>query len=187
MAATAARPSWLGKSVPRNEDFRFLTGTGQYVDDLRMPGMLEAAILRSPYAHALIKRIDYSRALEIPGVHGVITAEDVVPLIEPARASTYPAGGEWYYIATDRVRYVGDIVAIVAAEDRYIAEDALDAIDVEYEELPVVSDPERAADADQPVLHPEALGGNEVLNEVYEYGDVDAAFAEADVVVGERL
>jgi len=187
MTAAAPRRSWLGQSVLRNEDSRFLTGRAQYVDDIRMPGLLEAAMLRSPYAHALIKRIDYSRALEIPGVHGVITGADVVPLIEPARATTYPAGGEWYYIATDRVRYVGDIVAIVAAEDRYIAEDALDAIDVEYEALPVVSDPERAADADQPVLHPEAPGGNEVLNEVYEYGDVDAAFAEADVVVSERL
>ncbi len=187
MTASPPRRSWLGQSVLRNEDSRFLTGRAQYVDDIRMPGLLEAAMLRSPYAHALIKHIDYSRALEIPGVHGVITGADVVPLIEPARATTYPAGGEWYYIATDRVRYVGDIVAIVAAEDRYIAEDALDAIDVEYEPLPVVSDPERAADADQPVLHPEAAGGNEVLNEVYEYGDVDAAFAEAEVVVGERL
>jgi len=187
MTDSAPRRSWLGQPVLRNEDSRFLTGRAQYVDDIRMPGLLEAAILRSPYAHALIKSIDYSRALEIPGVHGVITGADVVPLIEPARPSTYPAGGEWYYIATDRVRYVGDIVAIVAAEDRYIAEDALEAIDVEYEELPVVFDPERAADPDQPVLHPEAPGGNEVLNEVYEYGDVDAAFAEADVVVSERL
>ena len=187
MKASAPRRSWLGQSVLRNEDARFLTGRAQYVDDIRLPGLLEAAMLRSPYAHALIKRIDYSRALEIPGVHGVITGADVVPLIEPARASTYPAGGEWYYIATDRVRYVGDIVAIVAAEDRYIAEDGLEAIDVEYEELPVVSDPEHAADPDQPVLHPEAPGGNEVLNEVYEYGDVDAAFAAADVVVRERL
>jgi 2-furoyl-CoA dehydrogenase large subunit len=152
-----------------------------------LPGLLEAAILRSPYAHALIKRIDYSRALEILGVHGVITGADVVPLIEPARASTYPAGGEWYYIATDRVRYVGDIVAIVAAVDRYIAEDALEAIEVEYEPLPVVSDPEHAADPDQPILHPETPGGNEVLNEVHDYGDVDAAFAEADVVVSERF
>ncbi|MPZ13696.1 MAG: hypothetical protein GEU73_04620 [Chloroflexi bacterium] len=130
-------------------------------------GMLEAAMLRSPFAHALITRIDYSRALEIPGAHGVIKGADVAALIVPARASTYPAGGESYYIATDRVRFVGDILA---AEDRYIAEDALDAIDVEYEELPVVSDPARAADADQPVLHPETEDGNEVFSRVYDFG-----------------
>lgn len=75
----------------------------------------------------------------------------------------------------------------MAAEDRYLAEDALSTIDVEYEELPVVFDPERAADADQPVLHPEAPGGNEVLSKVFDFGDVDAAFSEADVVVGDRL
>jgi len=186
MAANTPR-SWLGRPVPRNEDFRFLTGRGQYVDDLKVPGMLEAAMLRSPCAHAVIKRIDYSRALELPGVYGVITGEDVVPLIEPARATTYPAGGEWYYIATDRVRHVGEIVAIVAAEDRYIAEDALELIDVEYELLPVVSDPEHAADPDQPILHPESPGTNEVLNETYDFGDIEGAFATADVVVSEKL
>jgi len=183
----ARRPSWLGRSVPRNEDPRFLTGRAQYVDDITLPGMLEAAMLRSPYAHALIKHINYSRALEIPGVHGVITGAEVEPQIEPGRGSTYPSGGDWYYIATDRVRFAGDIVAIVAAENRYIAEDALEAIDVEYEELPVVFDPEHAADPDQPVLHPGAPGGNEVLNRVWDFGDVDVAFAEADVVVRERL
>lgn len=186
-APPTSRRSWLGQSVLRNEDARFLTGHGQYVDDLRIPGMLEAAMLRSPYAHALIKRIDYSRALDIPGVHGVITGADVMEHIEPATAWTYPAGGSWYYMATDRVRFAGEIVAIVAAEDRYIAEDALEAIEVEYEELPVVSDPEHATDPDEPVLHPGAPGGNEVLNRVWDFGDPDAAFAEADVVVSERL
>ncbi len=184
---TTARQSWLGRSVLRNEDPRFLTGRAQYVDDITLPGMLEAAMLRSPYAHALIKRIDYSRALEIPGVHGVITGAEVEPHIEPGKGSTYPSGGVWYYIATDRVRFAGEIVAIVAAENRYIAEDALEAIEVEYEDLPVVFDPERATDPDQPVLHPGAPGGNEVLNRVLDFGDVDAAFADADVVVRERL
>ncbi|MBM2811294.1 MAG: Carbon monoxide dehydrogenase [Chloroflexi bacterium] len=187
MTATEPRRSWLGQSVLRNEDPRFLTGNAQYVDDIRMPGMLEAAMLRSPYAHAMIKKIDYSKALAMPGVHAIITGEDVVPLIEPAHGSTYPAGGDWYYIATDRARFVGEIIAIVAAEDRYIAEDAAEAIEVEYEELPVVFDPERATDPDQSILHPEAPGGNEVMDRVFEFGDVDAAFAEADVVVSERL
>ena len=184
--AAPSRRSWLGQSVPRNEDARFLTGRGQYADDLSIPGMLEVAMLRSPYAHALIRHIDYSRALEIQGVHGVITGADVVEHIEPGRAWTYPAGGQWYYMATDRVRFAGEIVAIVAAEDRYVAEDARDAIEVEYEELPVVSDPERAADPDQAVLHPGAPGGNEVLNRVWDFGDPEAAFAQADVVVRDR-
>ena len=183
MTSPAAPRSWIGQPVLRTEDFRFLTGRGQYSDDLRIAGMVEAAMLRSPHAHALIKRIDYSRALEIPGVYAVMTGEDVKLHIEPGRAWTYPAGGSWYYMATDRVRFAGEIVAIIAAEDRYIAEDALEAIEVEYEVLPVVSDPERATDPDQPILHPGAPGGNEVLSRVWDFGDPEAAFAEADVVV----
>src|SRR6266567_1929125 len=158
MTSSTNRQGWLGKSVPRNEDFRFLTGRGQYTDDIVLPGMLHAAMLRSPYAHALVKRINYSSALEIPGVRGVITGEDVAAVTEPEKGSTYPSGGSWYYIATDRARFAGEIVAIVAADDRYIAEDALDAIEVAYEPLPVVTDPEHAADPDQPELHPGAPG-----------------------------
>lgn len=187
MTAPRERPSWLGVSLPRLEDARFLTGSSQYTDDIVLPGMLHAAMLRSPFAHALITRIDCSAALSMPGVHGMITGADLVGRIEPGRGSTYPAGGEWYYLATDRVRFAGDPVAIVAAEDRYLAEDALEAIQVDYEPLPAVLDPERAADPDQPVLHPGPPGGNEVFNQVWDYGDVDAAFAEADVVVRERL
>src|SRR6266508_961841 len=110
---TAERRSWVGQPVLRNEDQRFLTGQGQYVDDIVLPGMAHAAMLRSPFAHALIKRIDYSRALEIPGVYGVITGEDVMPLIEPEKGAQYPRGGVWYYMATDRARFAGEIVAIV--------------------------------------------------------------------------
>lgn len=171
----------------RPEDTRFLTGRGQYLDDIVLPGMLHAAMLRSPHAHALVKRIDYARALEIPGVYGIITGADVAQAIEPEKGSSYPRGGSWYFIATDRARFAGEIVAVVAAENRYIAEDALDAIEVEYEPLPPVTDPERATDPDQPVLHPEAPGGNEVFHRVWDIGEVDAAFADADVVVRERF
>ncbi|HZT07637.1 MAG TPA: xanthine dehydrogenase family protein molybdopterin-binding subunit [Chloroflexota bacterium] len=187
MGPAEARRSWLGRSIPRLEDGRFLTGTGQYVDDISVPGMLHAAMLRSPYAHARIVRIDYRRALEMPGVHGVITGEDVAAVTEPEKGSNYPSGGSWRYIATDRARFAGEIVAIVAAEDRYVAEDALDAIDVEYEVLPVVSDPEHATDPDQPLLHPEAPGGNAALDRVWEAGDVERAFAEADIVARDRF
>jgi 2-furoyl-CoA dehydrogenase large subunit len=181
------QPSWLGQSVRRKEDGRFLTGRATYTDDIVLPGMLHAAMLRCPYAHALIRGIDYSRALDMPGVYGVITGEDVARVTEPEKGRTYPRGGSWYYIATDRARFAGEIVAIVAAEDRYLAEDALDAIVVDYEPLPVVVDPERAADPDQPELHPGAPGGNLVMEQVWDFGDVDAAFAAADVVVQERL
>src|SRR5436190_5231834 len=113
------RRSWIGQSVKRNEDARFLIGRGQYVDDIVVPGMLHAAMVRSPYAHALVKSIDYSKALEIPGVYGVITGEDVKAAIQPEKGSSFPKGGTWYYIATDRALFAGEIVAVVAAEDRY--------------------------------------------------------------------
>src|SRR5713226_294086 len=100
-SAKTARRSWIGQPVKRNEDARFLTGRGQYVDDIVVPGMLHAAMVRSPYAHALVKRIDSSRALELPGVYGVITGQDLIGVIEPERGSTYPKGGSWYYMATD--------------------------------------------------------------------------------------
>jgi 2-furoyl-CoA dehydrogenase large subunit len=178
---------WLGRSIPRREDARFLTGRGQYVDDIVLPGMLHAAILRSPHAHALIKNIDASAALKMPGVYGVITGQEVKAAIQPERGRTYPAGGECHFIATDRVRYYGEPVAIVAAEDRYLAEDALEAIEVEYEILKPVLDPEHAADPDQPVLHDGSPDSNRVAKQDWSFGDVDAAFSSADVVVRERL
>src|SRR5687768_5823357 len=88
--STAEEHSWIGKSVLRKEDARFLTGRGQYTDDLTMPGLLHAAMLRSPHAHALVKGIDYSKALELPGVHGVITGEDVAAAIQPEGGLTFP-------------------------------------------------------------------------------------------------
>jgi 2-furoyl-CoA dehydrogenase large subunit len=179
--------SWIGQPVKRNEDARFLTGRGQYVDDIVVAGMLHAAMVRSPYAHARVKSIAVSKALELPGVYGVITGADVVGVIEPEKGSTYPSGGTWHYMATDTARFAGEIVAVVAAEDRYIAEDAADLVEVEYEPLPIVTDPEHAADPDQPELHPGAPGGNEVLDKVWEFGDVDGVFAEADVVVSDRF
>jgi 2-furoyl-CoA dehydrogenase large subunit len=183
----AERSTWIGHPLRRTEDARFLTGRGQYLDDVVLPGMLHAAMVHSPYAHALIRRIDVSRALALPGVHGVLTGDDVAAALEPEKAWTFPRGGSWRYMAVDRVRFVGEIVAVVAAEDRALAEDAAAAIAVDYEPLPVVSDPERATDPDQPLLHPEAPGGNEVMDRTWDYGDVDAAFAAADVVVSERL
>src|SRR5437764_7319632 len=107
---SSERRSWIGRPVRRNEDGRFLTGRGEYVDDVVLPGMLHAAMLRSPHAHARITRLDCSRALAMPGVHGVLTGDDVVRAMEPEKGSTYPRGGSWYYMATDRGRFSRETV-----------------------------------------------------------------------------
>src|SRR5579883_1082980 len=130
---------WFGASVQRNEDPRLLRGQGTYVDDIDLPEMLHAAVLRSPYARAKIVRIDASAARNLPGVHLVLTAEDLgdvlepSPLLIPHQALTHPR--TQLPLALKDVRYVGEAVAFVVAESRYIAEDALELIDVEYEPL----------------------------------------------------
>ncbi|WP_182422256.1 molybdopterin cofactor-binding domain-containing protein [Aureimonas sp. ME7] len=177
---TAIPPSggWTGRSVPRVEDAALLTGRGRYVDDLPIaPGTLHAAFLRSPHAHAVIKRVDASAALALPGVACVLTADEVRRL---SRAMTVgvKADVEAWPIAVDRVRYVGEPVAVVVAADRYIAEDAVDLIEVEYEILPVVVDPRTAAEPDAPTLHP-SLGGNVINERLFRYGEPDAAFEAA--------
>ncbi|MFQ5692136.1 MAG: xanthine dehydrogenase family protein molybdopterin-binding subunit, partial [Nitrospinota bacterium] len=184
-ASSAAPTTWVGRSVRRAEDKRLLTGSGQYADDLKLPGMHHAAVLRSPYPHAAIKSVDASEALKMPGVRGVLTGEDVREMSRP-----FPqAVGEplaYYCIAVDRARYVGEGVAVVVAENRYLAEDALQRIRVEYEVLPAVVDVEKALEKDAPILHPD-VGTNVINHRELRYGDPDAAFAEADVVVKERF
>jgi carbon-monoxide dehydrogenase large subunit len=134
----------FGAPIARQEDRRFLTGVGCYVDDIHLPGMLHAAILRSPHAHARIRAIDTSRVCELDGMVAVLTYDDLgvaaqpLPLLIPHPALTHPR--TQYALAKDIVRYAGEAVAMVIAEDRYIAEDALDLITVDYEPLPVVSD-----------------------------------------------
>ena len=126
----------FGASVKRREDPRLITGEGQYTDDFKLPGMLQMKVLRSPYAHARIKSIDTSKAKALPGVHGVFTAKDLEGMVPPMpcawlipesdlKVPTYTA------LASDKVRFVGDAVAIVVADDSYIADDALDLIAVD--------------------------------------------------------
>src|SRR3970040_1217254 len=125
---------WVGKSVRRVEDKRLLTGKGQFVDDIKLSGMYHAAVLRSPYPHAIIKSVDASEALTMPGVRGVLTGGDVGRMPRPfPQAVQEPL--EYYCIAVDRARYVGEGIAVVVAEDRYLAEDALQAIRVDYQPL----------------------------------------------------
>ncbi|MDY6973224.1 MAG: xanthine dehydrogenase family protein molybdopterin-binding subunit, partial [Thermodesulfobacteriota bacterium] len=178
--------SWVSKNIIRKEDSRLLRGRGQFVDDLKpFPNIHHAAILRSPHAHAHIKEINTEKALALPGVVSVLTGEDVLRMSKP-----FPVIGprkmKYYSCAIDKVRFAGEPVAVVVAVDRYIAEDALELIEVEYDPLPVVVDPEEAMSPDAPVLH-EEHGDNIAFHRVYTYGEVDRAFAQADVVAKERL
>ncbi len=168
---------WLGKSVNRVEDPRFLRGQGRYIDDIKLPGMAHAATVRSPYAHARIVGIDIEAAKRLPGVIAVVTGKDVAE-----RAAPLPSFGAGPIvqdmIAIEKVRHYGETVAAVIAENRYIAEDACDLIEVEYEPLPVVLDPSKAREDGAPLVH-EALGTNTAYARTFSFGEVDKAFAEA--------
>lgn len=184
-----AGPRLVGARVPRVEDRRLLTGQGDYVDDHRPPRLLHAAFLRSPHAHARLVRLDATAALALPGVAAVMTGEQLARWARPVRAASRMAGfkaTDFPALARDKVRHVGEAVAMVAAESRYLAEDALDRIVAEYEPLPPVTDAESALRPDSPVLHEEA-GGNLLVTREFARGDVDAALARAPVVVRERF
>jgi len=188
-AGPAALPRLVGARVARREDPRLLTGQGSYVDDHRPARLLYAAFLRSPHAHARIVSIDASPALALPGVTAVLTGAEIARASKPVRAaSKTPAVKTTSFppLALGKVRHVGEAVAMVAAESRYIAEDAVDRIVVEYEPLPIVTDMEAALDAASPLLHEEA-GTNMLVAREFSRGDVDAALASAAVVVRERF
>lgn len=180
----------IGARVTRQEDIRLLTGRAQYIDDVRPPGMLEAAVLRSPLPHARIVRIDVSAANALPGVFAVITGEDVRASVKTPQPVVWAVPGirvpEHYALAVGKVRYPGQGVAAVAAKDRATAEDALELIEVEYEELPAVSTLEQALAEDAPKLY-EDWPGNVAGTAMVPTGDVAAAFAEADVVLTESF
>ncbi len=177
-----ARGSWIGARLPRKEDPALLTGRARFIDDLEpVAGLRHVAILRSPHAHARITRIDTAATEEMDGVAGIVTGRQIVDVIAPI-PSALRVPITYHPIAVDKVRYVGEPVALVAATDRYLAEDALDAIAVDYEPLPVVLDPLDALAEDAPLLHDE-VGSNRVHHRTFRYGDPDTAFAEADHVV----
>jgi 2-furoyl-CoA dehydrogenase large subunit len=170
----------------RTEDRRLLTGAGHFIDDLQpVGGIVEAAILRSPHPHARIISIDTSKAEQAPGVLGTLTGQEVRRLARPFPLAV-DAPIFYYPLAVDRARFVGEPIAVVVAENRYLAEDALDLIEVEYDPLPLVLDPEQAMQADAPVLHDDARSniGN---HRSFQFGDPDGAFSSAHVVIEERL
>ncbi len=180
----------IGARRRRIEDPRLLAGNARYLDDVRLPGMLEAAVLRSPVAHARILRIDVAAARELPGVFDVLTGADLPDLVDPQPVIWQQIPGQRmpnsYALPIDRVRYVGEAVAIVAAVDRYVAEDALELIDVEYEPLPVAMTLEDALAEDAPRLYDE-YPDNKMGEQTFTKGDVEKAFAEADVVLRESF
>jgi aerobic carbon-monoxide dehydrogenase large subunit len=185
----AAGDGVIGLSLPRKEDLPLLTGRSCFVDDLQRPGVLQAAILRSPHAYARIVSIDSSGALEDPHVVDVVTGRDLPEGVRiPMRMYPLPGMDRLLQppLAEGAVRYSGEPVAVVVADSRYAAEDALERIVVEYERLEPLVDPELALASGSPVLHDGA--GSNLAGEIrISYGDVQAAFEEADLVVRERL
>src|SRR6266508_1552255 len=179
----------VGRSVLRKEDRRLLMGRGKYAADFRAPGMLHAALLRSPHAHARLGAVRTDKALGLPGVVSVVTAGDLGDIGHIPTRLGHRIGNVACLqrpLARDRVRYVGEPIALVIAESRYVAEDAIDLLEVDYEPLPIVSDARRAVERDAPVLH-EVIGGNVVDTIETRKGDAAAAMASAHTRVRERL
>src|SRR5919198_6141766 len=184
MTAEAETSGWLGRSVKRKEDDRFLQGRGRYIEDITLPRMLHMAILRSPLAHARINSIDTSAAEALPGVVAVVTGA----LLAQHNLAWMPtlSGDTQAVLATDKVRMQGQEVACVVAEDPYVAHDALGLIEVDYEPLPVVISPQAVLDPTAPLIRDDKEGQTD--NRIYhwEAGDADAtekAFSQADKVV----
>jgi carbon-monoxide dehydrogenase large subunit len=173
--------TYIGAPIRRREDFRLLTGKATFTDDIKLPHMLHAVFLRSPHAHARLMSIDATRALALPGVVAVLTFQDIAAFAKPIPIRLYPLPGLerflQYPLAHDTVRYVGDPIAVVVAESRYIAEDALDSMDVTYEPLPAVTDVHEAL-RHQVVIH-EETGTNLAAQYTLAVGDVERAFRTA--------
>ena len=175
---------YVGKPVKRIEDDPLIRGNGRFLDDLQFPGMLHAAFVRSPHAHALIRGIDTTAAASMPGVHAVLTLADISPQLSQERLPLQFRGAKLppditpFVLAKDEVAYVGEAVALVIADSRYLAEDAAALVDVDYEILPAVSDCRIAAEPGAPLTHRGRK--NNIMTEIRQsYGDIAAAFAGA--------
>ena len=183
--------TYIGAPIRRKEDRRFLTGRGQFVDDVKLPNALHAAIVRSPHAHARIVSIDTGPALEMPGVSAVLTFEDIADTVEPRpipvrlRAYSDLLRFLQYPLAHGKVHYVGDPVAVVLAESRYLAEDAAEAVEIEYDPLPALVDVRESLKGET-IIH-EAQGTNVAYEFTSSIGDPDTAFRDADYVRREEF
>src|SRR5438105_1995199 len=175
---------WAGQNVPRKEDKRLLQGEGVFFDDIKRHEMGYVHFVRSPYAHARIKSVDVSKALELQGVYGTLTGDEVAILTDPFFELSVPPGAHMkdYALAVGKVRHLGEPVAAVVASTRELARDASELIEVEFEPLEPLVDARRAQDDGAPILHDEA-GSNVVWDGTFDWGDFEGAVAEADHVV----
>ncbi|PYT14513.1 MAG: carbon monoxide dehydrogenase [Acidobacteria bacterium] len=189
MATTITKPETLvGKRIRRREDPRLITGTATYVDDIKMPGMHYATIVRSPHAAARIRSINTKKAAAHKGVIAVFTGKDTQKVGPVPCGASLPGlrVPHHHILAMDRVYFAGHPVAVVVATDRYVAADAADLIEVDWDVLPAVADPEKALAKGAPAVHPE-WPDNVAFNYHQEGGNVEKAFSEADVVVKQRI
>jgi aerobic carbon-monoxide dehydrogenase large subunit len=199
VAEPEAAKRWIGGGILRKEDPELLTGQGRFVDDIALPGMLWMSFVRSPVAHASLARVDVTAAKGMPGVAAVFTGQDLasdwaagMPCAWPIADRTMPDEPtsdaripDHWPVAKDRVRFMGEIVAVVVADSREHAADATEAVEVDYDDLPVVTDMEAALRDDAPVIH-EAFGSNRAYTWTLAAGEVDRVFSEAPVVVKQR-
>src|SRR5215216_696763 len=184
---------YFGERIKRNEDPRLLTGQGLYVDDVDLPSMLHTAFLRSPYAHARINNIDVSQALQREGVIAIYTANDLGDYWKPGPLLVSPPPVKdivfnektQVSLAKDKVKFAGEPIVMVLAESRYIAEDALADIQVDYEPLEAVVDLEKALQPDSPIIHQE-IGSNMAAHVVQTKGDYESAEKEAALIIKRR-
>ncbi len=190
----------VGTPIRRKEDPEILLGRARYTQDISLPQMLYAAIYRSPHAHARIKQVDLSRALQLPGVVTGLTGHQLRDIAYLRPMSPFPFQSRdpfrkgnptikffnHYCLATDKVRFIGEPVAAVVATSRYIAEDALELIDADFDPLPPVLDTEEAQSSEANLLY-EEWGDNVMLTFRVSGGDVDSAFSQADLVVKEKI
>ena len=185
-------PSLIGSRVVRLEDESLLRGHGRFVDDIVMPDVLHVAFVRSPHAHALIRTVEKTAALAAPGVHAVLTLEDLAPVLAKRRMLRHSNSGTplervWpFALADGEVSYVGETVALVIADDRYLAEDAAALVEVDYEIVPAAADCRAAAREDAPPVRRE-LKSNVITSYKVAFGDAEAAFANAAHVFHEDL
>ena len=174
---------YIGQEITSLTNTELVAGKSTFVDDLRLPETAHLAVLRSPYAHARIRSIDSRTSEEMPGVLCVLTGAEIAERTNPIPEAWDPAevgakSVRWYSLCPDRVRFVGEAVAAVVAEDRFTAHEALASLVVDYEELPVVVDPEEAMKPEAPLIEPD-WGENLIVTRDFQVGEPDAVFEEA--------
>jgi carbon-monoxide dehydrogenase large subunit len=181
--------NYVGRPLKRVEDPRLIKGIASYVDDINLAGLLHVAFLRSPYAHAKLTGINTDAAKAVPGVVAVFTGPEIndkCGVVPCAAAMPVSKAPKHTVLASDRVYFVGHPVAVVVATDKYAARDALDLIEVDYDPLPAIADPEKALEKNAPLAHPD-FGSNVAYTWTLANGDLDAAFKKADRIVKQRM